>query len=701
MKYKRYILLASLLYASFAMGQQISNTYQWMTVGSLHTLLSNYGNEYEIGRTGRDADQSDGCRWPGIYRSTDMQAWKGLWLGATNYSETYNGAPVTWDAKVVHIGPRPTVGKMAGESFPVLFQMISKYPQTLVNVDGTPTFSIQVNPDAVDPNLKYERIIDNVVNTPIGLTIHRKVIGSGQQFHDNYLIYDYVFTNTGIIDAAGTKRANQTLNGVTLYFSNRWGVNKDAQPVIGDPIAYGKNCVNDVRGETATPGAAKYFSTNTDNNDLRVSYAWHGNYPSYTRLDNSIGGPILTQATGHMPGDTIGRLAAYQFVGWATLHADKSTHDTTDDRTQPSTTAYESSDGPWFKAGAMDQYNAPVMQQQMIMMTKGHMLPRQADALGSILTDPAMGTSGGMSTAIGYGPYTIAQSESLHIVIAEVAAGLTREAAVQIGRAYKSNPAPGALISYNGISKTKNDWVFTGKDSLFQTVRRAVANYASGYKIPQPPPPPLTFNVNSGAGKIHLEWTPPTDQSKIAGWQVWRAIGQYDSTYYKVWEGPASATSYDDNYATIDAAYYYYLVSVGYPSDNNGVGATPSGALSCSRYYTQTYAPAYRRVAASPLLIKSAVRIVPNPYNINTTSAALWPGQPEKVVFKNIPGICTIKIFSELGELINTVNHTRGDGSEDYFLTTSYGQKIVTGLYIAVIETPSGERGIYKFVVIR
>jgi hypothetical protein len=312
-----------------------------------------------------------------------------------------------------------------------------------------------------------------------------------------------------------------------------------------------------------------------------------------------------------------------------------------------------------------------------------------------------MGTSGGMSTAIGYGPYTIAPAESLHIVIAEVASGLTREAANQIGRLYKANPGTGALITYNGISKTKNDWVFTGKDSLFQTVRRAMLNYTSGFKIPQPPPPPTAFNVTSGAGKIHLDWTPPSDMSKIAGWQVWRALGQYDSTYYKVWDGPASATSYDDVNATIDAAYFYYLVSVGYPSDNTGLGATPAGALSSSRYYTQTYAAAYRRVAAATQLNKSAVRIVPNPYNINTNSSALWPGQPEKVVFKNIPGICTIRIFSELGELINTVNHTRGDGSEDYFLTTSHGQKIVTGLYIAVIETPGGERGIYKFVVIR
>ena len=79
----------------------------------------------------------------------------------------------------------------------------------------------------------------------------------------------------------------------------------------------------------------------------------------------------------------------------------------------------------------------------------------------------------------------------------------------------------------------------------------------------------------------------------------------------------------------------------------------------------------------------------------------LYPGQPDKIVFKNIPAICTIRIYSELGELINTLNHTDETGSHDYNLTTSYGQIIVSGVYIAVVETPQGDRGIYKFVVIR
>jgi len=697
MKYFRLLTVLAFIVSSFAVAQ-VANNYKWMTVGSLQNLYSNYGSEIETGRTGKDADQADGCRWPAIYRTQDMQAAKAIWIGTSNYSEPKG----TFPFKVVHVGPRNTAGAFPGETFPVVFKMISKYQPTQVLVDGVLSYGTLAENDDVDPTLKWDRMIDNVAQTPIGLTIHRKVIAFSQQYHDNYIIYDYTFTNTGIIDDKNTTRTAKTLTDVYFYFQNRFGINRDVQPVIGDPVAYGKNTVNDVRGDTSNPGPAKYFPTNTDNNDLRVSFAWHGYYPAFTGGYDNIGAPIFKQATGHIAGDTVGRLGAYQFVGWATLHADKSTIDTSDDLHQPSTTSYTGSDGSTTSAndaGSIDQYNATAMALQWKMITKGHMIPRHADLLTPTSGDPALGTSGGQSMAMGYGPYTMAPSESIHLVIAEVAAGLSRDASIQIGRAFKASTA--APITYNGVTKSKNDWVFTGKDSLFQSVRRALANYQSNWSIPLGPPPPTTVNVASKANKIHLDWTAPSDVTKINGWQVWRASAQYDSTYYKIWDGPKSAASFDDTLATFDAAYYYYVVSVGNALDNTAVGNTPAGILTSSRYYTQTYAPAYRRLGAPLVLDKSKVRIVPNPYNLGAASNLLWPGQQDKIVFKNIPGICTIKIYSELGELIKTIEHTDETGSQDYNLTTSSKQIIVSGIYIAVVETPQGNRGIYKFVVIR
>ena len=78
-----------------------------------------------------------------------------------------------------------------------------------------------------------------------------------------------------------------------------------------------------------------------------------------------------------------------------------------------------------------------------------------------------------------------------------------------------------------------------------------------------------------------------------------------------------------------------------------------------------------------------------------------YAGEDDKITFKNIPGICTIRIYSELAELINTIEHTDGTGTQDWMQVTSSKQIIVSGVYIAVITTPKGEKAIKKFIVIR
>jgi len=72
------------------------------------------------------------------------------------------------------------------------------------------------------------------------------------------------------------------------------------------------------------------------------------------------------------------------------------------------------------------------------------------------------------------------------------------------------------------------------------------------------------------------------------------------------------------------------------------------------------------------------------------------------IAFYNIPGYCTIKIYTELGELIKTIEHTDGSGDATWNLITSSDQLIVSGIYIAVVEdTRTGGRTIQKFAVIR
>lgn len=667
--------------------------FKWMSVGSLHAWYSSMGCEEEEGFI---KEQQYGLQWPAIYNSqgkVDMQAAKALWIGIKDH--TYADGTVA--PYVVHMGPRV---HGFGEFFPIKFEMVSKLdPPPQVFVDGNPSEGKSVDINRIDPSIPADRMIINVVNTAAGITMTRKIMQFSQQFHDNYMIYEYEFKNTGNTSQTDTSviLPSKTLTGVYFYFQYRYAVCADTRYVIGqNPTGWGINTLNDFRGDRLNP-TTPFFVDPTNNGinyNIRATYAWHGKYPPFTLYDN-IGGPIWTPYYDKT--DTVGRLGAAQFIGVTTLHADKSATDPTDDFSQPSTTSYEGSDDP--NTSQNDYLNPVKNTSEYAWMTKGHVSPRHADKVGPT-GDPSIGTSGGFSTCIGFGPYTLAPGQSVHIVLAEGTSGLSREACVQIGRAFKaSNGNPSGLINFNGINKTKNDWVYTGRDSLFLTFNRAIANYNSGYSIPRPPFPPKIFNVVSGGDRINLDWDVyNAGDPNLKGFQIYRALGRYDSTYRLIYQAGPAERSYRDTSVIRGLSYYFYIVSVGDASQNNGVGKTPAGALVSNRYYAQTFDPAFLK--RSPGKSLEEIRVVPNPYNISASSRLLF-SQPDRIGFLNIPGECTIKIYTELGELIYTIQHNDGSGDAYWDSVTSSSQIVVSGLYIAVIETPSGQRAIRKFVIIR
>jgi hypothetical protein len=162
--------------------------------------------------------------------------------------------------------------------------------------------------------------------------------------------------------------------------------------------------------------------------------------------------------------------------------------------------------------------------------------------------------------------------------------GISRELATTTGIQYKKG-------QINAVQK--NTVVFQSRDSLFQSFRRAIANYQSGYNIPQPPLPPKLFNVNGLGDRISLSWDSYDNPgANLEGFEIYRAVGKPDSNYTLIYTAGPNDKSYDDATAVRGLNYFYYVVSVGSASSNTGVGLTPSGKLRSSRYYTQTYNPA-------------------------------------------------------------------------------------------------------------
>jgi len=99
---------------------------------------------------------------------------------------------------------------------------------------------------------------------------------------------------------------------------------------------------------------------------------------------------------------------------------------------------------------------------------------------------------------------------------------------------------------------------------------------------------------------------------------------------------------------------------------------------------------------------------VPNPY----IGSATWElkDYENKILFSHLPEMCTIRIYSLSGDLVDILYHnvegditpdTTPSGDESWDLLTQNDQYISSGLYIFVVKSEAGEMKIGKFAVIK
>ncbi len=673
---------------------------KWMAVGSFHT-------EYQEGG-GLPEQAPNGMAWPGWYPYRDANRSKALWVAVENHTDAEGNE---WPVRAAHIGPRV---KGQGEMFPQEFTLTSRFEQPQVNVDGLTTFKRAVFYDDVEQSQQPANVIRNVFNTIVGITVDRRILAVSNEYHDNYHIVEYTLTNTGNVDGDEEQElGDQTAEGVYLFGLHRYAVNMEAAGIVGGGASWGQNSMVDAVGD----GHENYDV------DLRAQYVWHGYSTRFGRWNN-LGAPSLDDGPWTISeGDTTGRLTAAQFLGRAVIHADASAEDSANDPDQPSTMGWYNSNRAVMSSG-QNAFNEQKMRDEYEEITRGRMYPHHAELvepegpwdperLANQTNDPGRGESGGYGFREGYGPYTLEPGESVRIVVAEAAAGLSRHASREIGQKWKqalNSGNPDAPVSYDADGSgtieadetmSKNRWVMTARDSLFQTFQRAIANYESGYSIPKAPRPPREFNVTGGTDRIMLDWTVYDGaQDEITGFEIYRATGRMDSPYELVATPDPDARSYEDTEVIRGLHYYYYIQAVG-PENTDPTGMTPTGVhLRSNRTFTQTYDPAILKRPAGGEIADT--RVVPNPYHLGSDEDVRWPDQQDRIGFLEVPGECTIRIYSELGELIETIEHTDGSGDEYWDLTTSSNQVVVSGIYHAVIEDHNtGEQLIRNFVIIR
>ncbi len=257
-------------------------------------------------------------------------------------------------------------------------------------------------------------------------------------------------------------------------------------------------------------------------------------------------------------------------------------------------------------------------------------------------------------------------------------------------------------LSLNDIAKDL--LVATGKDSLFNNGMNAQRNFNQNYEIPESPAPPSIFEVTSGSDMIRLAWSYQDgyEPSNLAFFKIYRAQGDY--IYEKQgeivigdWQLIDSVDGDADSYEDTDvvSAYdYYYAIT-----------AVSTSGVESGMFLTMTLEAA--NLQSYPGDSLEMVRVVPNPLNVNSSARTRYPeGYGLKLAFVELPPVCTITILTESGNLVTTINHINGSGTEIWEargqpLLTDSDQHPASGIYIAHIETPDGEYVARKFAIVR
>jgi hypothetical protein len=92
------------------------------------------------------------------------------------------------------------------------------------------------------------------------------------------------------------------------------------------------------------------------------------------------------------------------------------------------------------------------------------------------------------------------------------------------------------------------------------------------------------------------------------------------------------------------------------------------------------------------------IKVVPNPY----IARADWETTEgvRKVQFTHLPKVCTIRIYTLAGDLVQTIEHDNGSGTEDWNLLSENQQGISSGVYFYHVSSEYGEK-IGKLAVIK
>ncbi len=573
-------------------------------------------------------------------------------------------------------------------------------PEVWVYANGQMQLSSKRFSGEVNPNLPADEMIEQHYKSYPGFDVVSRSFTFTNSQHDDYAIVStrYLCTFDWDQDTLPETNTSQTLENVYFF------VGYSFQTAEGTYLTYsrwyeeGKD--DWATYEEYTPQIAQ------GQRKLVISYGWDGDHPDLTEFEtggqefDDTGDPRF--AVGEEGSEPLpsAEFISTAYGGFAALHVDKSTTDHSDDPTQPvsiiaNINIYNVWDSDFTGFATIWDWAASGVK-QTVQDQSGW--PTDASAQEDEYPFQA------------FGPYNLALGDSVVIVYAVGANGISSQLAIQKGLEWRSwyRGETGATFD----NAAKNALLATGKDSLFQSLDRALWAWQQNLNIPDPLPAP-NLTVKSGPNVIYLEWEdlssvgdPDMGTPDLSYYKIYRKKGNFlvdtynelnkDGTHL-LWECieeniVKTQTTFVDSNVVRGEAYHYAVTAV----DNDG--------LESSRYANRSELPAFAFAPGEPTA--KNVRIVPNPYIVKAGEFN-FTGDDNKLLFVNLPPYCTLHIYTATGDLIMTIEHQSGSADDTWDQVTDANQLVASGVYILRVDDAKDLEGksiastIEKFVIIR
>jgi hypothetical protein len=347
------------------------------------------------------------------------------------------------------------------------------------------------------------------------------------------------------------------------------------------------------------------------------------------------------------------------YAGYKILYADE----TTDQQPQPATVFFAQ------LLNNQDQFSTfSNSQENVYNILSGEDQSLQADNTTRIT--PFM--------LLGIGPYNLAPGETIRVSVVEAVNGLPIEETIKGLEVQPDLPA--------------------GLDSLRNTIARSQILSDNNFQLTSVPPPspdidiipiPKDQTITILWDPIDLTWTDPiNDTTVISEYRIYRAdrgfIGPYkflkrirpgrDIDRTRFFDEDLNKWIYEDQDISLGAGYYYTVTSK--DEDDNE-----------SWYTNRNTEPVFAASGAAPDALN--VKVFPNPFK--GISGFPTSGAEDSIVWTNLPGQCTIRIYTSSGELVKTMGHDNPElGEEVWDQLSDSRQQVAPGIYFWTVQSDVG-----------